>query len=255
MSRKHLLHADKSLLDASQGQRKWAGRAGLLLAAAVSAVCIAGPAASLDFDFATHVQVDMYEQDVFVELPGEPGLGGFRVGPANYGEFSDAPVYATTRTIHHDPMNPDAAGPYPLGEALDMTLGDWLAATGAGRYSCDNGIGRIAAAFDGLVPDGVYTMWYVFIPTPAAEPFATYDLPIGDRAGRENAFFADANGHAELDLTLSTCLQGSGRQLTAALAIAWHSDGATYGSNPGGFGRATHVQLFAMLPMDDELNR
>lgn len=217
-------------------------------------IAVGAPAIAADLDFVTHVEADMWEQDVYVTLPGSDSNGVFRVGPQDYGELGSAEVFATTRTVHHDPANPEAIGPYPKGEPLGMTLEDWLAATGTARYSCDGGVGRLRATFENLVPSGVYTMWYFFVPTPAAVPFSTYDLPLGDRAGRENAFFADARGRAEYRLSVRPCLQGTGRQLAAGLAVAWHSDGATYGAHPGGFGRATHVQLFAMLPPEDELD-
>ncbi|MCZ6604777.1 MAG: hypothetical protein O7A03_06495 [Alphaproteobacteria bacterium] len=234
-------------------------RAGIRLAATVVAgvglgLSLSESAGAVDLDFVTHIDAGMYEQDVFVELPDSKGRGVFRVGPNNYQRVLGAAAFATTRTVHHDPGNADAAGPYPMGSGLGMSLGDWLAGTGSGTYTCERGIGRISASFEDLVPDGVYTIWYFFVPTPAAEPFSTYDLPLGDRAGRENAFFADAKGNAQFELTMSSCLQGSGTQLAAGLAVAWHSDGATYGSNPGGFGRATHVQLFLLLPPDEELN-
>jgi len=45
----------------------------------------------------------------------------------------------------------------------------------------------------------------------------------------------------------------SGDQLMSGVAIALHSDGRTYGSEPGAFGKVAHVQLFAMLPNEDDL--
>lgn len=214
------------------------------------------PVGAVDLEFVTHVEADMWEQDVFVDLSSSAKKenGVFRVGPSDFAALAEAPVYATTQTIHHDPVNAAAAGPYPRGEALGMSLGDWLAASGTGSYRCSGGNAQIEASFVNLVPNGVYTMWYFFLPTPAAVPFSTYDLPVGDRTGRENAFFADSSGRASFALSLTNCLQGGGSQLAAGLAVAWHSDGATYGSYPGGFGRATHVQLFLILPPDDELN-
>ncbi len=213
-------------------------------------------AGAVDLEFVTHVEADMWEQDVFVDLSGAASKsdGVFRVGPANFAALAETPIFATTQTLHHDPGNEAAAGPYPRGEKLDMSLGDWLSATGSGSYQCDGGAARVEAAFTNLVPNGVYTMWYFFVPTPAAIPFSTYDLPVGDRSGRENAFFADASGNASFALSLADCLQGSGSQLAAGLAVAWHSDGTTYGAYPGGFGRATHVQVFLILPPDDDLN-
>ena len=40
----------------------------------------------------------------------------------------------------------------------------------------------------------------------------------------------------------------SGEHLSSGLAIAYHSDGKTYGPLAGDFGSKAHVQLFLMLP-------
>ena len=45
------------------------------------------------------------------------------------------------------------------------------------------------------------------------------------------------------------------RQLAAVLAIAYHSDGKTYGVLPGPFGQKTHVQLFTMLPEEKDITQ
>ncbi len=105
------------------------------------------------------------------------------------------------------------------------------------------------ATFKNLVPRGLYTMWYFFLPTPPTQPFTgTLDLPLGARDGSQNSFRADASGDAAFRATFKPCLQLSGGQLASGLAVAWHSNGTAYGSDAGPFGYVSHVQLFLLLP-------
>ena len=62
---------------------------------------------------------------------------------------------------------------------------------------------------------------------------------------------ADVRGTGWIDVAFKPCLKPSDDQLTAALAIAYHSDGNTHGPSPGEMGHTSHVQLFAVLPGPD----
>ncbi|MFT5628976.1 MAG: hypothetical protein ACI82I_000925 [Gammaproteobacteria bacterium] len=66
-------------------------------------------------------------------------------------------------------------------------------------------------------------------------------------------FTADAFGNATFDGTVGTCLQGSGAQIAEGLAIAYHSDGNTYGPVMGPAGENAHVQLFLLMPPSAEM--
>ena len=59
---------------------------------------------------------------------------------------------------------------------------------------------------------------------------------------------ADAEGKASFSHSFKPCLQMTGEWITSMLAIAYHSDGKTYGAYPGDFGLNAHVPLFLMLP-------
>jgi hypothetical protein len=84
---------------------------------------------------------------------------------------------------------------------------------------------------------------------PPTDPFiGTYDLPMGRRDGAESVVTADSEGRAHVERTIKPCLQLSGEHLMAGLAIAYHSDGNTYGAEPGDFGLNSHVQMFLGLP-------
>jgi hypothetical protein len=217
---------------------------GLLGLALLASQASAGTAIKLQF--VNHLQAKLPEQDVYIERPMGSGKV-YRVTAAD--KDMSAPLYAAATVIKHDPFNPKALGPYGKGRSLGFTLGQWLAAKGSGTYSCDRGKGTVTARFESLVPSGVYTMWYFFLPMPPPQPFTgTLDLPLGARDGTQNTFVARADGKAFYRLSFKPCLQLSGEQVAAGLAIAWHSDGKTYASDPGPFGTVSHVQLFLLLP-------
>ena len=75
-----------------------------------------------------HIEAGMIEQDVFVEKTRGSNQV-FRVGKAEAKRFADAPVYRTVRPVHHAPFSPANNGPYPKGDSLGISLGDWLTAT------------------------------------------------------------------------------------------------------------------------------
>jgi hypothetical protein len=205
----------------------------------------------IDVPWVTHLQAGMVEQDVFIEK--ETGAGEvWRVTTETYEQYLDMPAYTTAAPTTHDPFNPGAVGPYPKGKALDMTLGEWLAGTGDTTVRCENGQGTVQASFTNLVPDGVYTVWHFYTPMPPTVPFLAIELPLGARDGSQNTFTADANGNALYTATFEPCLTLSTEQLLSALAIAYHSDGKTYGMDPGNFGSVSHVQLAAMFPTEAE---
>ncbi|MEO0994620.1 MAG: hypothetical protein AAFX62_12520 [Pseudomonadota bacterium] len=201
---------------------------------------------SFDLSFRYHVADDIAEQDVFIER--QPGSGEvWRPTPAER-DF-DAPLFAAAEPQRHMPFDATAIGPYPKGAALGITLGEWYRATGEGSYTCETGEGHLEISFEGLIPDGVYTLWHYFVAWPPTEPFiGTYDLPVGSRDGVQSVFTADAEGRARFDQSFKPCLQLTGEHLAAGLAVNWHSDGKTYGVEPGDFAENAHIQLYSDLP-------
>lgn len=200
----------------------------------------------MTLSFIFHIDEQMAEQDVFYERVEGSGEV-FR--PTAATREMDAALYAPATAVPHNFLDTSDVGPYPKGKPLGITLGAWFAAKGAGTYSCKDGTGEIDIAFENLVPNGVYTMWHDFMVWPPTEPFiGTYDLPFGARDGSENVFVADEEGDARFKRKITPCLQLSGEHLAADLAIAWHSNGATYGPLPGEFSTNTHVQLYVGLP-------
>ncbi len=204
------------------------------------------PTTSVDLAFITHLDLDLPEQDVFIER--EAGSGSvYRVTAGD--NDMNAPLFKTAVKVPHNPFDPKAVGPHPKGEPMGMTLGQWLKHRGTGTYTCTDGTGSLEAEFTGLVPDGVYTMWHAFVALPPTDPFSgILDLPLGARDGSESVFRAAADGTARFTHSFKPCLQMTGEWITSMLAIAYHSDGKTYGAYPGDFGLNAHVPLFLMLP-------
>jgi hypothetical protein len=201
---------------------------------------------SIDLAFITHLDADLPEQDVYIErVPGSGDV--YRVTRGDHD--MNAPLYKTAHTVEHNPFDPAAVGPHPKGEALGLTLGQWLRHQGTGAYTCEAGTGTLDAKFTGLVPNGVYTMWHAFMALPPTTPFSgTLDLPLGARDGSESVFVADGEGKASFVHTFQPCLEMSDVWTTSLLAINYHSDGKTYGADPGEFGYNAHIPLFLMLP-------
>lgn len=227
---------------------------GKLVASTVAILVVPVSAAvggEVELVFFDHIKAEMVEQDVYVPH-GDAGKV-FRVTKDDYSNYLDEMVYRTAAPVEHAPMDMDKVGPYDAGQPLDFTLGNWLSATGSASYECEEGTGEFSAAFDNLVPNGLYTMWIFFAGQSMAE-FKTFDLPMGAADGSESLFTADPKGHAEYNVSLAACLQGTGSQLLAGLAIAYHSDGATHGYEPGPMGNKSHVHLFTVLPSDSDLN-
>lgn len=213
---------------------------------AIRDVAPADTATSIELAFITHLDADLPEQDVYIER--EPGSS--EVWRVTKGDNDmSAQLYKTAVETEHDPFNPEAIGPHPKGEPLGITVGEWLANRGTGTYTCSDGEGTLQASFSGLVPNGVYTMWHAFMALPPTTPFSgTLDIPLGARDGSESVFTADANGAAEFEHRFTPCLEMSDVWTTSMLAINYHSDGKTYGANPGKFGYNAHIQMFLMLP-------
>ncbi len=203
---------------------------------------------TLELSFVNHLQAGMAaEQDVHLEHEGVGGV--FRVTAEDTDMVTM--LYAAADGKHHDPTNPDAVGPFSKGVPLGVKLGDWLAGSGEAEVTCRDGSATISASFQQLVPNGVYTLWYSFIALPPTSPLSVMNLPLGTRDGSQNGFVADENGNAVYALELAPCLQLSTDQVGTMLALNYHSDGRTYGFDPGQFGYNAHVQLFALLPVDE----
>ncbi|MEM8508635.1 MAG: hypothetical protein AAF717_12435 [Bacteroidota bacterium] len=227
---------------------------GAILLSSYSSGGVFDPPTKIELVFVDHLKAGLIEQDVFVEKKAGSGQV-YRVLPSEREKYLSAKIYTIAQAEHHDPFDPKNAGPYKKGKSLGMTLADWLKGKGTATISCEEGWSTFTAEFENLVPNATYTMWHFFMPAPPTVPFTgTLDVPLGDRKGAQSVFKTDNKGNASLDVTFEHCLQMSGDQLMSGMAIALHTDGKTYGPDPGAFGKDTHVQLFAMFPDEDDVN-
>ena len=209
----------------------------------------------VELTFVDHLKAGMIEQDVFVEkFPGSGMV--YRVLPQDREKYLDHSLFAVKEKQTHNPISAAEVGPYPKGESMGFTLREWLSAKGTANYTCEDGWGVLNANFENLVPNAVYTLWHSFFAKPPTEPFTgILDLPLGNRDGSQSAFTTDAEGNATIEIRFENCLQLSGDQLMSLVALAYHSDGVTYGVLPGPFGKVTHVQLFTPLPDEDDVEK
>ena len=117
--------------------------------------------------------------------------------------------------------------------AAAITLGDWFAARGTLRLWCDQrGGGRASAAFEGLIPNGVYTMFGIWLTTPPGATDPTF-LPVAF-GGVPNAVVASATGRARFKRALDYCPFGEqpDGSILMFVDLAYHSDGALHGAFP-----------------------
>jgi len=155
-------------------------------------------------------------------------------------------LYASSDSTKHDPFKTgeNALGPFPKGKSLGFTLQKWLSASGIGIYSADADNATLELSFKNLVPNGVYTVLCSRI--ISSPEMKIEDAPCGAEDGSQNSFTSDSKGLGSFSLAMKL-LQAT-NETTPLVAVAYHSDGKTYGASSGDFGLNTHVQLFFMMP-------
>jgi uncharacterized OsmC-like protein len=203
----------------------------------------------INFKFGDHIELGFPEQHVLVQQDDISEDEGIRIkgDQASDEDILALPVYAAADDIGHDPfeLEADALGPFALGEELGVTMGEWLAASGGGVYKVTGDSAEVHMRLANLVPEGVYTLWCSRVTVPPDADIV--NEPCGDPDGTENMFTADEDGNAEFAMELAA-LPDTDATTVSVLALAYHSDGNTYGASPGIFGVNSHVQVFTMLP-------
>lgn len=204
-----------------------------------------------DVEFINHIQAELPEQDVFIESTDDENMV-VRVDVVDSKQADNLAktVFTSANPVEHDPfkLGDNPLGPYPKGQSLGMTLGNWLAATGGGTYAVKGDEAKVDFTFENLVPSGVYTVWCSRLTFPPN--VKVVDRPCGAADGSQNVFTADANGNGKFNLTMAP-LEDSTAQAASLIALAYHSDGKTYGAVPGDFGSNTHVHIFYLLPAEE----
>lgn len=148
----------------------------------------------------TFIDEGAAEQDVFVM--GEDGMA-YRVTLASPLSMLTEPIYglANAEDFVFDPFQlyDNPVGPYEIGEPLNHTMKEWLAARGGGTYSMDGDIAMVDFMFYDLVPDGVYTLRCSTLTPPP--DFNVLNEPCGAEDGTENIFTADSHGELAMQMS------------------------------------------------------
>ncbi len=178
------------------------------------------------FSKETHQKIPLDPQ-VFVRDSGTPAA----VGPQNISH-----VAGYRNALLSDPPGlPIYAAD---GKPLDMTLGEWLGATGEVALTpLAGGMERVTVTATGLKPSGVYTLFENHFDQ---QPVGFTPL---DGTGRTNVFRADAAGRAQATVTAPKTLTHAN-----AVLVVYQSDGATHGMSRGTIGADAHHQLIARIP-------
>jgi len=166
-----------------------------------------------------------------IGLP-EPNDGLLNVPISDMFRISD---FAGLRTqlprMGEVPPNPF---PQTLGAlADDLTLQDWLSADGNMNILCKRGgTTQIRASYRNLIPNGMYSVWGIWITTPPGALAPTLAaIPLG---GVPNAMVASERGRARFSRQMNFCpfdIAPDGSTLLY-IATAYHSDNAMYGGVP-----------------------
>ena len=150
-----------------------------------------------------------------------------------------------------------------------VTRAEWATAQGTATITCEEGGTRYDLEFTGLIPNGVYTIWHF----PTTEPI-TSRLPsgqiedpmasgkglaggaLGDANGDDNAFTADAEGNAVLNVLaadrdpIPKCTLAGG----TFLVVLYHLDNMTWGDGPGPDKTNASHGVFNYPPLEDSGN-
>ena len=139
---------------------------------------------SFDLSFITHLDKELPEQDVFIEREA----GSDEVWRVTLGDHDmNQPLFKTNVRVPHNPFDVAALGPHPKGEALGMTLGQWLRHAGQRTLHLQfngSGHGSRPRVQQVSFPNGVYTMWHAFMALPPTQPFSGDARPSARRPRR-----------------------------------------------------------------------
>lgn len=125
-----------------------------------------------------------------------------------------------------------------------ITLGEYSTVSGGARVNCIMTGTNVEMNVEGLIPNGVYTMWILTFKYPGWDiTFAnqTGMGALGNASGSENTFIASSDGKASLSVimpegdlsvfgSVDNCLAST---FETHIVAAYHLDGLTHGGSPG----------------------
>lgn len=208
----------------------------------------------INVSFARHVDfpMPMPVQDAYIVLNDSTPDLVYRADPMQSKDpiMMAKEAYATTNHTPHDPLmeTSNPVGPFPKGEDLGFTLGEWLSATGGGTYTVMNESATMDFTFHNLVPNGTYTVWWAGVMHLPEYKFVV--APAGALDGSENAFQADGKGNGAFRVDLPVLPTGTNETRTL-IVVRYHSDGKVPGAKPGEYGKTAHVQLLYRMPLPE----
>ncbi|AHJ28713.1 hypothetical protein PN465_09585 [Nodularia spumigena CS-584] len=124
------------------------------------------------------------------------------------------------------------------GTPNGITKEKWLSANAkvsASPISNSRGSYRVTLKASNLVPNGLYTFWWVNKKVIGMDMGPAGGIP-------SNEFRADNSGNVTTTITVPT---NNNYQM---LGIAYHADNKTYGQMPGEFGKVTFTHLMGKFP-------
>ncbi|MEN3339485.1 MAG: hypothetical protein V7647_3161 [Acidobacteriota bacterium] len=183
-------------------------------------------------------------------IPEYGRSNGTHLSPADLATDANTPLYRVANGAGAP------IGPFPIfaPDGHQLTLKEYVNLSGSAAVKCINEGTHAVIHVSGLIPYGVYTLWYV-VPNAAPPPLFLMVGPAGTDDGSQNRFDASASGEGEL----STITPAGhfvfipGNFPSCALTLrefhlvgAYHIDQRTWGPNPGN-GGGTVIDSFAFI--------
>ncbi len=183
------------------------------------------------------------DPDILLASTTDPDLQAFAGFPDADPRVKNFPLRQTPIIVAPNGLRQSVPGPgvlppnpFPPTRSAPndpITLGQWLSVKSKMRIRCtDNGLAHVNAQFRNLIPNGVYSMWAVWLATPPGAPGQTIvPLPFG---GVPNVVVADGRGRLTFQRELTICpfdRTPDGSELMFA-DLLYHSDGAAFGAVP-----------------------
>jgi hypothetical protein len=141
------------------------------------------------------------------------------------------------RTYRGQP-NPQFCDPLLNPDGTQMNLGQYTEVSGRAAVKCIKPGSHSVLQFNGLRPNGVYSIWIVLLDSVPGPPIGVGG--IGRNGPYENGFTADADGVGQIGRTtpeqdlsifghVGQCMLDS----PVVLELVYHGDGLLHGGDPG----------------------
>jgi hypothetical protein len=175
---------------------------------------------------------------------------GTHLSPADLATDANTPIYRVANGAGAP------IGPFAIlaPDGHQVTLAEYVNLSGSVAVKCINEGTHSVLHVSGLIPHGIYTLWYV-VPNAVRPPPFLMVGPAGTDDGSQNRFDASASGEGEIS-NITPAGQFAfvpGNFPSCALTLrefhlvgAYHIDQRTWGPNPGN-GGGTVIDSFAFV--------